>query len=45
MEKYESLNKVINIKYPSCELSGLHTGEPMNLICLEEECCEKELVC
>lgn len=37
--------KVYKIAYSKCKKGGLHNGEPLNIVCLDNKCSEQMLIC
>lgn len=37
--------KLSSFKYAKCMAGGLHDGELLNLICLDEKCQQRGLIC
>ncbi len=41
----EPKKKEYKISYSRCKKGGMHNEEPLNIVCLEDSCCDQRLIC
>lgn len=41
----EQKKREYKISYAKCKKGGMHNQEPLNIVCLEDSCCDHRLIC